>query len=108
MKPPPLLTALLAAGPARATAATLRLATLSLTGLLLTAAAARSGSVSAESVWDSSDARQRALELVPRGATVTRSRCQDFEVGGFNSRYRCTVTYSEANPAEPSGSAPLP
>lgn len=81
---------------------------LSLSGLLLTTAAARAGSVTAESVWDSSDARQRALEQVPRGATVTRSRCQDFEVGGLNSRYRCTVTYSEASPAEPAGSGPLP
>ena len=65
---------------------------------LLALPAARAGSVTAESVRDSNDARQRALELVPRGATMTRSRCQDFEVGGFNSRYRCTVFFNDSTP----------
>jgi hypothetical protein len=74
---------------------TLLLASLLLTALLASQAA-RAGSVTAESVRDSNDARQRALELVPKGATVTRNRCQEFEVGGFNSRYRCTVFFSDS------------
>jgi hypothetical protein len=93
MKPTTPLSATTVASPARLSRATLMLA-----ALLLAAGAARAGSVTAESVLDSNDARQRALELVPRGATVTRNHCQDFEVGGFNSRYRCTVFFNDSSP----------
>jgi hypothetical protein len=70
--------------------------------------AARAGSVTAESVMDANNARQRALQQVPRNATVTRSRCRDFSVGTGNFRYRCTVWYEAAPPADPSPSSPSP
>jgi hypothetical protein len=55
------------------------------------------GSVTAESVMDQQNAQQRALEKVPRGATVTRTECQEVSVTG-NYRYRCSVWYDEAPP----------
>lgn len=67
-------------------------------------APARSGSVSADSVWDKGNALQRALQLVPRGAIPGRHRCQEMTVGMDNYRYRCTVEYSEPDPRE----QPLP
>jgi hypothetical protein len=40
---------------------------------------------------------------VPRGATITGTRCQEIGVGGMdNPRYRCTVDY------RPAGVAPSP
>lgn len=57
------------------------------------------GSVTADSVWDQNDARQRALEQMPAGSTVTGTRCEVISVGMGNDRYRCTVDYSrEAAP----------
>lgn len=65
--------------------------------LLLSAAPAQAGSVTADSILDQEGARQAALEQVPRGATVTGSRCQEIDVGGIdNPRYRCTVEYRPA------------
>jgi hypothetical protein len=52
------------------------------------------GSVTADSVWDQNDARQRALEQIPAGSTVTGTRCEVISVGMGNDRYRCTVEYS--------------
>jgi hypothetical protein len=83
-------------------------------GALLLAAlplAARAGSVTAESIWDKGNALQRAQEQVPRGATVTGSRCTEVNVRTGNYRYICTVTYTEMPPAAatPNGSsAPMP
>ncbi|WP_255441498.1 MULTISPECIES: hypothetical protein [unclassified Synechococcus] len=70
---------------------------LSLVGL----APARSGSVSADSVWDKGNALQRARQLVPRGAVPGRHRCQEMTVGMGNYRYRCTVEYSQPEPLQP-------
>ncbi len=58
-------------------------------------APARSGSVSADSVWDRGNALQRARQLVPRGAIPGRHRCQEMTVGTGNFRYRCTVEFSQ-------------
>lgn len=78
------------------------LATILLVSLM--AGAARAGSVTGESVWDRNNARQRALEQVPREATVKRTQCEEITVGTGNTRYRCTVFYSDPParaPADP-------
>ena len=69
-------------------------------GLALLAGPARAGSVTADSILDQEGARQAAMEQMPRGATVTGSRCQEIGVGGIdNPRYRCTVEYRPAGEA---------
>ncbi len=62
---------------------------------------AHAGSVSADSVWDRANALQRAMQLVPRDATVTGSRCQDMSIGMSNFRYRCTVQFTSTPAAAP-------
>jgi hypothetical protein len=58
---------------------------------------ALAGSVTADSILDREGARQAAMEQVPRGATITGSRCQEIGVGGMdNPRYRCTIDYLPA------------
>lgn len=57
---------------------------------------ALAGSVSADSVWDRSNATERAMQQLPKGAMVTTTRCQEISVGMGNSRYRCTVEYTTA------------
>ncbi len=43
------------------------------------------------------------MQQVPRGATVTGTRCQEIGVGGMdNPRYRCTVEF------RPAAAAPSP
>lgn len=70
--------------------------------LLLSAPPALAGSVTADSIVDQETARQAALQQVPRGATVTGSRCQEIGVGGLdNPRYRCTVEYQPAGASAP-------
>jgi hypothetical protein len=78
---------------------------LPLLALTLTAGPTRAGSSTAESTWDRGDAQQRALQGVPRGATVTRTYCLDIGMSGNNDRYRCTVFY-ETTPAAPAGDPP--
>ena len=78
---------------------------LPLLALTLAAGQARAGSSTAESTWDRGDAQQRALQGVPRGATVTRTACQDIGTAGNNDRYRCTVFY-EVTPASPAPGGP--
>ena len=65
-------------------------------GLLLASQvpAALAGSVTAESIWDSSNAIQRATSQIPSGATVTGSSCQEVDMRGGDTRYICSVTYS--------------
>jgi hypothetical protein len=63
-------------------------------GLALLAGPARAGSVTAESIFDRQATRQQARSQVPKGATVTRTVCEDLEVGMDNTRYRCTVYYT--------------
>ncbi len=71
--------------------------------LILPSLPARGESVTADSILDQEGARQAAMEQLPRGATVTGSRCQEIGVGGMdNTRYRCTVDY------QPAGTAPSP
>jgi hypothetical protein len=74
---------------------------LGLASLLLLAALsgppAGAESVTADSILDQEGAKQAAMDQVPRGATVTGSRCQEIGVGGMdNPRYRCTVEYRPA------------
>ena len=69
-------------------------------------ATASAGSITGESVWDRNNARQRALEQVPRGAAVQRTRCEDLTVGRGNTRYRCTVFYADPPPRPVSGPGP--
>ena len=69
--------------------------------LLTVPLSARAESSTAESIWDQGNARQRALQQVPQGATVTGTSCESFSVGMGNTRYRCTVTFTTAP-------APLP
>ena len=44
---------------------------------------------------DQQNARQRALQMVPRGAAVSRIACREVSVVG-NDHYRCSVWYDEA------------
>ena len=71
----------------------------------LAAAPAMAGSVTAESIWDRTNAIQRAQSQVPAGATVTRTDCTVVNVRTGNYRYICTVFYADP-PAAPSPSAP--
>jgi hypothetical protein len=77
---------------------------LPLLALTLAAPAAHAGSITASSVWDQANALQRAREQMPAGATETRHRCEEVEVGINNVRYRCTVWFE----AVPAGGAPAP
>ena len=79
-------------------------------GLLLAsqAPAALAGSVTAESIWDSSNAIQRATSQIPSGATVTGSSCQEVDMRGGDTRYICTVTYSSPPPAPAATPATAP
>ena len=70
------------------------------------AAAARAGSVTAESIWDRSNAIQRAQSQVPAGATVSRTECTVVNVRTGNFRYICTLFYADAAP--PSAPQPSP
>jgi predicted exporter len=75
--------------------------------LPLLTAPALAGSVTADSVWDRNDARQRALQQVPKGATVSRTSCEVISVGMGNDRYRCTVWYEkESAPSAPPQAGP--
>ena len=78
-----------------------------------TADAARAGSVTAESIWDRSNAIQRVdlggdyvLAAVPAGATVSRTECTVVNVRTGNYRYICTLFYADAVP--PSAPQPSP
>ncbi len=87
--------ALAALGPARGPGLLLLAA-----GLLLgSQAPALAGSVTAESIWDRSNAIDRATSQIPSGATVTGNSCQEVDLRGGSTRYICTVTYSPAPPA---------
>ncbi|QNI70544.1 hypothetical protein [Cyanobium sp. NS01] len=66
------------------------------------AAPALAGSATASSIWNRENALQRAREQMPAGATETRERCEEIEVGMNNVRYRCTVWFDPAAPS-PSG-----
>ena len=76
--------------------------------LSLLAAPVQAGSVTAESVWDQSNAIQRAQSQVPAGATVTRNACTVVNVRTGNDRYICTVYYTDAPAAPAPVSPPAP
>ena len=77
--------------------------------LLVNQAAALAGSVTAESIWDRSNAIQRATSQVPKGASVTGSSCQEVSMRGDSTRFICTVTYSSPPaPSNPKTAAPTP
>lgn len=61
----------------------------------------------AESIWSQEDASQRALQLVPSGARVDSTACQEIGVGSMGGlpRYRCTVRFSPGA-ASPGGASP--
>ena len=58
----------------------------------------------ADSIWSQEDASQRALQLVPTGARVDSTACQEIGVGSMGGlpRYRCTVRFSPGS-ASPGG-----
>lgn len=64
--------------------------------------AARAGSITAESIWDSTNAIQRAKEQLPANATVTNTRCNVVNVRTGNYRYICTLEYTTT----PAGTTP--
>jgi len=61
----------------------------------------------AESIWSQEDASQRALQLVPSGARVDSTACQEIGVGSMGGlpRYRCTVRFSPGG-ASPESASP--
>jgi len=61
----------------------------------------------AESIWSQEDASQRALQLVPAGARVDSTACQEIGVGSMGGlpRFRCTVRFSPGG-ASPGGVSP--
>jgi hypothetical protein len=74
-------------------------------GLALLPGPAHAGSATAESIFNRQATRQRAMEQVPKGARVTRTTCEELEVGLDNTRYRCTVFYT-SEPSAPAVSPP--
>ncbi|MFM8935959.1 MAG: hypothetical protein ACKOE9_03125 [Vulcanococcus sp.] len=78
--------------------------------LVLLAAPAQAGSVTDESVWDRSNAIQRARSQLPAGASVTRTTCTAVNMRDGNDRWICTLDFTiPAPPPSPSApSAPVP
>ena len=60
---------------------------------------APAGSVTASSIWNKSNAIERARQQLPPGAVISGERCQETEVGIGNYRYLCTVEFSVTSPA---------
>ena len=86
----------------------LALAALALVALAPWPLAARAQpSRTAESIWSQEDASQRALQLVPTGARVDSTACQEIGVGSMGGlpRYRCTVRFSPGS-ASPGAASP--
>ena len=79
-----------------------------LIGLMV--APVQAGSITAESIWDKSNAIERARSQLPAGATLTRTECTVVNVRTGNYRYICTVFFNDppapAAPSAPSPSAP--
>jgi hypothetical protein len=76
-------------------------------GHALLAVPAWAGSVTTESIFDRQATRQQAKSQVPKGATITRTVCEDLEVGMDNTRYRCTVFYT-TTPTSPAPATTAP
>ena len=65
--------------------------------IVVNAAPATAGSITASSIWNSSNAMQRARSRVPTGATITKSNCVTVQVR-LDFHYRCTVNYTTQTP----------
>lgn len=82
-------------------ASRLGLVAAALTAACALVAPAQAGSATADSIWDRKNALQRAMEAMPAGATVTKQNCETLEIGLDNTRYRCTVWWSDPPAATP-------
>ena len=65
--------------------------------VVVNAVPATAGSITASSIWNSSNAMQRARNRVPAGATITKSNCVTVQVR-LDFHYRCTVVYTTQTP----------
>ena len=65
--------------------------------VVVNAVPATAGSITASSIWNSSNAMQRARSRVPAGATITKSNCVTVQVR-LDFHYRCTVDYKTQTP----------
>ena len=65
--------------------------------VVVNAVPANAGSITASSIWNSSNAMQRARSRVPAGATITKSNCVTVQVR-LDFHYRCTVDYTTKAP----------
>jgi len=65
--------------------------------VLFNAVPVTAGSITASSIWNSSNAMQRARSRVPAGATITKSNCVTVQVR-LDFHYRCTVDYTTKAP----------
>ena len=65
--------------------------------VVVNAVPATAGSITASSIWNSSNAMQRARSRVPAGATITKSNCVTVQVR-LDFHYRCTVDYTTQAP----------
>ena len=68
-----------------------------LTFVVFNAVPATAGSITASSIWNSSNAMQRARSRVPAGATITKANCVTVQVR-LDFHYRCTVDYTTQTP----------
>ena len=59
---------------------------------LLSAAPAMAGSATAQSNWNMGHALGEAKRSVPKGATITGTNCNEFQVRN-DDRWSCTVTW---------------
>jgi hypothetical protein len=57
------------------------------------------GSITASSIISEANAKQRAMEQIPKNATVVSTRCQSIGMRGGDTSYRCSVEY-EIEPAQ--------
>jgi hypothetical protein len=69
-------------------------------------ALAQTRSITAESIWDKSNAIERAQQQLPANATVIDSKCTVVNVRTGNYRYICTLTYTLTPPNGSSAPAP--
>ncbi len=64
----------------------------------------QAGSITEDSIVDQNSALQNAMDQLPKGATVTGTRCIQIVTPGDSYRYRCSVDYTTTG----SPSAPGP
>jgi hypothetical protein len=89
----------------------LLVAGISAVSLVRGGSAARAGSITAESIWDSSNAIQRARSQLSANDTVTSTRCTVVNVRTGSYRYICTLHYDSdprPTPAPSESNAPAP